>query len=138
MHTHTHTCTDSRLQKFLPVRSEGLQLPALPQTDKDFSGAMCVVRFGISGDRKEGRDKPEDSMKEQQGAVRPLGQERVQAEDGKGRGTETHKDPGRETERPRWNHRKHQRATQHTNPWDERGTAGGGDRGCQSFGYKAV
>ena len=28
-------------------------------------------------------------MKEQQGAVRPLGQERVQAEDGKGRGTET-------------------------------------------------
>lgn len=37
----------------------------------------------ISGDRKGGRDKPEESMKEQQGAVRLLGQERVQAEDGK-------------------------------------------------------
>ena len=62
-------------------------------------------------------------MKKQQGAVRPVGQERVQAEDGKGRGTKTHKDPGRERERQRqrWNHKKHQRATQHTNPWDERG-----------------
>ena len=55
----------------------------------------------MSGDRKEGRDKPEESMKKQQGAVRPVGQERVQAEDGKGRGTKTHKDPGRERERDR-------------------------------------
>ena len=36
-HTHTHTRTHSGLQRFLPVRSEGMQLTARPQTDRQTS-----------------------------------------------------------------------------------------------------
>lgn len=45
--------------------------------DKDVSGVTW-----ISGDRKGGRDKPEESMKEQQGAVRTADR-RCRLEDGK-------------------------------------------------------
>lgn len=46
---------------------------------------MCTVRFGTSAVRKESGDRTEkDRMRGQPGAIRPLGQDRVQAEDEKG------------------------------------------------------
>lgn len=46
---------------------------------------VCTVRFGTSAVRKESGDRPEkDRMRGQPGAVRQLGQDRVQAEDEKG------------------------------------------------------
>lgn len=61
-------------------------------------------------------------MRGQHGAVRPVGQDRAQAEDEKGSEAKRHRERGRKKMRER--HRakeKHPKATQDTNPWTAKG-----------------
>lgn len=74
--------------------------PSSRLTDNDFPGVTCTVRLGISAVRKESGDRPEEErMREQQGAVRQLGQERVPAGDDRGRGKEKERERERQCQR---------------------------------------
>ena len=68
-HTHTRTHTHSGLQRFLSIRSEGLQLPALPQTDRQrlLWGKVYSQIWDLSS--QEGGDRPEERTREQQGLL---------------------------------------------------------------------